>query len=192
MGEELKPCPFCGGKAVLRKSYDGDGFATYFSYACKACGASSGEQYATETCGIFFESLLASWNTRSDLAVEVKPLTFEDASGVAMLGRYVAFDAETPIGRVSYGTDAEGEHWYAYPGMARNALHTSAASLEDARSKAVAGYEKSLLSHPVASAWNTRPDDLRSKLQALVAKWEGMTCRTKCAEELREVLEGIE
>ena len=38
----------------------------------------------------------------------------------------------------------------------------------------------------------TRPDDLRPKLQALVTKWEGMTCRTKCAEELREVLEGGE
>lgn len=31
---------------------------------------------------------------------------------------------------------------------------------------------------------------LYDQLQALVEKWEGMTCRTKCAEELREVLEG--
>lgn len=42
----------------------------------------------------------------------------------------------------------------------------------------------------VLSALTARPDDLRPKLQALVAKWEGMTCRTKCAQELREVLEG--
>ena len=34
---ELKPCPFCGGKAGARRGYDVDGYITY-SIVCHKCG----------------------------------------------------------------------------------------------------------------------------------------------------------
>lgn len=169
MSVELKPCPFCGGKAVQRKSYDNDGFGAYFSYACKECGASSGERYATETCGIFFESLRDAWNTRSDLAVEVKPLEWDINRSTEQVGATGLF-GEVYVTRF-------GGKWF----------HNGECFDDDidaAKAAAQADYNARIL-----SALTTRPDVLRPKLQALLSKWEGMTCRTKCAEELREVLE---
>lgn len=45
-------------------------------------------------------------------AVAVKPLTWEEDHGIAGMGPYRLFRAETPLGRFVYGTDAEGSAYY--------------------------------------------------------------------------------
>ena len=49
--DELKPCPFCGGKAHLEHDYTGDGF----SYVC------------CEKCGLHSVSFVRSFEQASDL-----------------------------------------------------------------------------------------------------------------------------
>lgn len=34
MSEELKPCPFCGGEAVLREGTDNDGWKGFTAITC--------------------------------------------------------------------------------------------------------------------------------------------------------------
>src|SRR5690349_22798656 len=45
-------------------------------------------------------------------AVGVKALAWEEDHGVAGLGPYRLFKAETPLGRYVYGTDSEGTAYY--------------------------------------------------------------------------------
>ncbi|MES2783799.1 MAG: Lar family restriction alleviation protein [Pseudomonadota bacterium] len=58
MGEELKPCPFCGSTNV-----DAKGWASQNSNgpACDDCGASAGSTLADTP-----EANIAAWNTRPD------------------------------------------------------------------------------------------------------------------------------
>lgn len=93
--------------------------------------------------------------TRSDLAVEVKPLSYMIDVIAEKHRTYMSGKGYNPDDYISQYT-------------------TAIAVIEEL----------------FGDTLTTRPDDLRPKLQALLSKWEGMTCRTKCAEELREVLEG--
>lgn len=116
--------------------------------------------------------------TRSDLAVEVKPITF-DKHGAEWWG-------DTPFGiyvvaHVQFGEAPSAWCFWTPDDGEVGVFTTEQKALEGAQ----ADYERRILSD-----LTTRPDDLRPKLQALISKWEGMTCRTKCAQELREVLEG--
>lgn len=61
----LKPCPFCGGKAHLTKSYNAYDEGTYFSYQCRDCRAKSGEKYARDACPVFYAGLREEWNKRT-------------------------------------------------------------------------------------------------------------------------------
>ncbi len=108
--------------------------------------------------------------TRSDLAVEVKPLVWDINRSREQVGATGLF-GEVYVTRF-------GGKWF-HKGECFND------DIDAAKAAAQADYNARIL-----SAITTRPDDLRPKLQALVDKWEGMTCRTKCAQELREVLEG--
>lgn len=47
-----------------------------------------------------------------DTALIANPLEWVADHGVAALGPYRLFAAETPLGRFSYGTDSEGACWY--------------------------------------------------------------------------------
>lgn len=49
---ELKPCPFCGGKAVLCENTD------YAYVYCKECGSQTDESHGTAGAAV------AAWNTR--------------------------------------------------------------------------------------------------------------------------------
>jgi len=48
----------------------------------------------------------------SGQAVAVKPLIWEEDHGIAGMGPYRLFKAETPLGRFAYGTDSEGSAYY--------------------------------------------------------------------------------
>ncbi|MCO5079188.1 MAG: hypothetical protein M9937_26320 [Chelatococcus sp.] len=74
--------------------------------------------------------------------VAVRALVWKEDHGVAMLGPYRLFEAETPIGRYVYGTDAEGVSYY----------HTHSSGIQtvgdEAKAKqlAEAAWEKAALS----------------------------------------------
>ena len=120
--------------------------------------------------------------TRSDLAVEVKPLEWDDYRGGGakapslMLASYL----------ITQWVDDQFELVESAPGYQGQRIGDGLfPSLEEAKAAAQADHKARVRSELIL-----RPDDLRPKLQALLSKWEGMTCRTKCAQELREVLEG--
>lgn len=68
MKTELKPCPFCGGRAYLRElvehdlSGDGDqdgSYSAWFHIGCLVCGIEVGGEYEHEA--------IAAWNRRAAL-----------------------------------------------------------------------------------------------------------------------------
>lgn len=54
MSNELKQCPFCGGKAVLCENTD------YAYVYCKECGSQTDESHGTAGAAV------ATWNTRAE------------------------------------------------------------------------------------------------------------------------------
>lgn len=56
MAEELKPCPFCGGKAIIEGF--NDGFLDFHRITCVNCGL---EMTLCETSR---EYAISKWNTR--------------------------------------------------------------------------------------------------------------------------------
>ena len=60
MNKELKPCPFCGGGAMLRSRaasfYTDD---RYYTAKCISCGAMIGES-------VDKQKLIEAWNRRDD------------------------------------------------------------------------------------------------------------------------------
>lgn len=61
---ELKPCPFCGGKAELKKREYGDN--TGFAYVlCKDCGNKTQEfDKSLDLCAV--DEAIKSWNRRAN------------------------------------------------------------------------------------------------------------------------------
>lgn len=57
MTQELKPCPFCGGKAETIENAVGTLFWVY----CRSCGARS-DSYTTE----YRQKAIDAWNTRAE------------------------------------------------------------------------------------------------------------------------------
>jgi len=64
MSTELKPCPFCGGKAHIVSETLLDEIGRFYSVKCSKCGAKSGEKFANDTCPLFFEEVREQWNRR--------------------------------------------------------------------------------------------------------------------------------
>ena len=61
---ELKPCPFCGGKAEVKKSMFGNNLG-YALIACKSCGASSKDfKLSLDFCAV--EEATKAWNRRAE------------------------------------------------------------------------------------------------------------------------------
>lgn len=61
MSEELKPCPFCGGKPELEVSevdLNGSAYKDSFQYSCDSCGVYKGEHEE-------IDEAIKSWNTRA-------------------------------------------------------------------------------------------------------------------------------
>ena len=65
---ELKPCPFCGGKAeMLDYKYENKD-VNEFIVSCSECGASVGEWRKTE------EEAIINWNTRKPIVKALNEL----------------------------------------------------------------------------------------------------------------------
>lgn len=64
---ELKPCPFCGGKAFVAREHCQDGGGTYVFVKCAGCRAKSGEFYFSKgnDCPQTYVSVREAWNTRA-------------------------------------------------------------------------------------------------------------------------------
>lgn len=57
MADELKPCPFCGGKPALCCTRDeSDNFDRDYFVTCDNCSIAIHEEYSSEA--------IAAWNTR--------------------------------------------------------------------------------------------------------------------------------
>lgn len=76
--EELKPCPFCGGKAAVKTGSNGVGnsgtFSQFHSVFCSKCGATTERTYKTEfrrDLGVFkvikdgYQEAISDWNRRA-------------------------------------------------------------------------------------------------------------------------------
>lgn len=65
---ELKPCPFCGGKARIDTEYDMDGFGNFHKVECSDCGASSKPHFATQgnECPQYYQEVRDDWQNRTD------------------------------------------------------------------------------------------------------------------------------
>ena len=66
----LKPCPFCGGPAVLCKELEPDGYCSYkVAYVkCDECGANTGKYIIDGYYGInaTVRDAIKAWNRRTE------------------------------------------------------------------------------------------------------------------------------
>lgn len=106
MSEELKPCPFCGGKAERHTIEDEEpSNAGGDVICCSRCGASSHVEFGRK------ENLVSVWNTRADTAlIEVE----RDAAGNVLICTGIA-----PMTK-AYGTLPEAVQ---YSGMSRTSIY---------------------------------------------------------------------
>ena len=59
MSDELKPCPFCGGDAVLRTTIESpDYFEAWYTVHCDMCGVKIGAEYKSDA--------ISHWNKRME------------------------------------------------------------------------------------------------------------------------------
>lgn len=65
MSNELKPCPFCGGEAVLCENTD------YAYVYCKECGSQTDESHGTAGAAV------AAWNTRAERTCHLERIPYE-------------------------------------------------------------------------------------------------------------------
>ncbi len=72
MTEALKPCPFCGGGAVISADMN-----SHPDAACDSCGAN--------TSGRGVDGAIAAWNRRADLVdpAAIREAALREAAGVA-------------------------------------------------------------------------------------------------------------
>ena len=68
MNEELKPCPFCGGKNLQKWSgMDNEDKRSTYRLSCLSCGASG--PYYDESRDVFgLDEVIKAWNTRAAAA----------------------------------------------------------------------------------------------------------------------------
>ena len=68
MIKQLKPCPFCGGKAHIRNVTENDGYVHYETVCvlCEDCGAQSVRKISDGYYGCYcsYEEIAELWNRR--------------------------------------------------------------------------------------------------------------------------------
>ena len=95
MGEQLKPCPFCGGEGRMNREADPDGFGYFIAIECRNCRARSRPKYYSNgnDCPQTYQECRDEWNTRPEAAqVRVKPLEWENIRETAAI-------ADTALGQ---------------------------------------------------------------------------------------------
>ena len=124
MGEELKPCPFCGGDEIHDLSGN-EGII------CRSCGV---QVLSARTM-----SDHAAWNRRAEGMATVKPLEWKEAGSrvfraASLVGRYTAID-RNPISEFptpAWSRDGQG---FAH-----------GKTLDEVKAAAQADYERRILS----------------------------------------------
>lgn len=83
---ELKPCPFCGGKAQIARESDPDGGGTFYTVKCHRCGAETAPRFASHgnDCPQFYAEVREQWDRRVTAGVGVP--------------RHQTFSQDTPMG----------------------------------------------------------------------------------------------
>lgn len=173
MGEELKPCPFCGGNAERldvpdEDDVDGGVNAGGSCIQCVRCAASTALHFDRK------ENLVSSWNSRAALSgmaepVKVKPLEWSDEGN----GEFIA---QSVVG--SYHISLPASFWSALApdGEILSGFHTHT----EAQAAAQADYERRILSAlatPPASGLREENERLREALRKapdIVAQWAGI------------------
>lgn len=72
MGDELKPCPFCGGEARIHSKVLAEGFDSGYWAVCDECGKGDTLPHESE------EEAAAAWNARAAVADEQFSLAVND------------------------------------------------------------------------------------------------------------------
>lgn len=136
---ELKPCPFCGGRAYILCDPEPDTNGAFYYVKCTSCRAKGAEFYSVETCPIFYGQVRDAWNTRADLAKpKVKPLVWGDAERNGMTAQ-----ADCPSGRYYIADRGEyGWLWFR-PNTAPSGGRCK--DEQAAKAAAQADYEKRIL-----------------------------------------------
>ena len=132
MNIELKPCPFCGGKAEMM----GD---QYPYVECQECGAGFTANHSYE----FDEDDAASkWNARSTVGPNLKPIAESkvrqlggDVCGVLVRNEAGAWAAVSEGGRVMWLDDFEGQPSSAQGGRGADAVKWSDPAVDPIVSK---------------------------------------------------------
>ena len=64
---ELKPCPFCGGKAHVSRDHCPDEGGIFLFVKCHSCRSQSGEKYHSKgnDCPQTYAEVRDKWNTRA-------------------------------------------------------------------------------------------------------------------------------
>lgn len=72
MGDELKPCPFCGGEARIHSKVLAEGFDSGYWAVCDECGKGDTLPHESE------EEAAAAWNARAAVADEQLAMAVHD------------------------------------------------------------------------------------------------------------------
>lgn len=108
MSDELKLCPFCGGKAEIR-----EGSSTKPYIRCKRCGCRTGSSR-------YRGNLAKAWNARAERTCEMlemrtgEPADYADTEEVIWHCQYC--HAEMAV----YGFDEDGDVWPVKPKYCQN------------------------------------------------------------------------
>lgn len=109
--------------------------------------------------------ILAALSTQEARMVKVKQLEWRADHGVAGHGPYRLFEAFTPIGRFSYGTDSEGSPWWCaqYGGI------FTVGDEDTAKRLAEAAWSKAALDEAAKFVDLSPAPDMREAVEALLA-----------------------
>ena len=139
---------------------------------------------------------------RADLAKpRVKPLVWERSThkkhdgsveyAETSLGTYfICYDSDDFTGFYCDFVYLGNSTWFGTGGANTREIesHYHDDDLTELKAAAQADYEARILAC-LDGEPDPNADPLRAKMEAIIEKWDGMTCRSTCADELRKALE---
>lgn len=165
MTETLKPCPFCGGEALANQMP----YSSYYGVGCNDCDMSGQSGFLT------IKDAVATWNTRPEQCVKVKPLEWEDdndeevwTKAVTQIGTYfICEDTDDFTGLYVNLISHDRAKWWQHVRSTCEVImdHYHGDDVSMLKAAAQADYERRLL-----SAINTRPEqcvDVEALMRAM-------------------------